>query len=588
MSPASDASATATAFRLDTRAAATATNPDKVWRRVRGKATDHAERQRLALGLLAREDLTEDQAAELAHLCAADAHRLLAALANHRFCTPGSMLAQAVESTLTGDALPVFLTQVADRARWAPAALLHQERGHLYGDQVPGIVATLIDAPTLARAAETLVDRYLQVAADPGSDHGSVYDRVPTLTGLTGPALTRLVQHAVTALYALHASPAVYASTDSTCGTPGNDPEPGLQRMLAEEHSTRLTMSLLGRPDLGEDHAVALVEAMTAAPTPRTDRAEWVRADFEWWGRYGRVLRDLHRLLEQRTLPVAAAARLVADPGWRHVLHDYGTRVAPEVYHQVLRERHVTWSDLLAETVAYPNILTVVVDAATRAPADLAADLLATLADPDTLDLPVDARIEIADAFTAATHLLGTPAWDQVYALWSHAHTLAADIPASDLPATFCDRVRGRFPTYLDPSVTPPEHRFAAWLAAQADPVLRAQVVALAWTPAQVRAAATDPSPQVRLAVLAHDLLSPALHARLLGDPDGRVRAQAVTQASDPDQVAAAATDSDPRVRLAVARHSQIPAEVLPDLVADPDPEVRAAVADRWTAALAR
>lgn len=67
---------------------------------------------------------------------------------------------------------------------------------------------------------------------------------------------------------------------------------------------------------------------------------------------------------------------------------------------------------------------------------------------------------------------------------------------------------------------------------------------------------------------------------------DGDLRSLAVSHLTDPETLAAAATDPHPSVRTAVALHSRVPTPVLANLVEDPDPEVAQTAADRFLTAL--
>lgn len=130
-------------------------------------------------------------------------------------------------------------------------------------------------------------------------------------------------------------------------------------------------------------------------------------------------------------------------------------------------------------------------------------------------------------------------------------------------------------------------------------------------TPADaVALLARDPDPKIRARVAARADLTPALFAELAGDPDETVRSRARMQPLprtwdqcdavfavrdlgvdhagpifephpelDPDWYAARARSEHPAMRRLAATHTRLPAELVELLAADPDPDVRQALA---------
>ena len=119
-------------------------------------------------------------------------------------------------------------------------------------------------------------------------------------------------------------------------------------------------------------------------------------------------------------------------------------------------------------------------------------------------------------------------------------------------------------------------------LAADPDPVVRTAVADMWWDrPVEVHIALlTDPEPAVRTAAALHRNLSVPveLHAACLADPATRAHV-ADRVPLTPELGMALATDPENEVRQAAARNPSLPAEAVARLVTDPDPGVRADVA---------
>lgn len=319
---------------------------------------------------------------------------------------------------------------------------------------------------------------------------------------------------------------------------------------------------LLARRDLPKaaslrlvQHAEAVVaDALAYAPPSQRD---WVRAS------------ATSRMLKRAPLTPDAAAYAFASEFFR-IGYDDINLTGPAIDaaliatadrpHRILVERALdNW------TTRSPQVLSILLSAVKDLyeRGDVSSDKKDHAVWSSSRRQPKDHETRIRGLIRAGLDHIGDPIWEQVYDLALSIDGVECDHGADHgaSVARFAAMVDAAALNYADDSATPAVHRFAEWASASDDPHLRRHSVSYCWERAQLLAAAADPSPLVRVEVLAHNLATMA-------------------------DVEAAAADPDADVRLAAAEHTLFNAHILSMLSHDPDQRVRNAVAGRVMDAL--
>lgn len=165
-------------------------------------------------------------------------------------------------------------------------------------------------------------------------------------------------------------------------------------------------------------------------------------------------------------------------------------------------------------------------------------------------------------------------------------HAAAGDVPGGTLAFFRAATERTGFHRRDEDGQTR-QDRILGLLAAHADGQVRAFVVPSLLHPDDLRIAAADPHPAVRLAVVEHPALPGDLAEDLVKDLDEQVRL-ALSAREDLSLAAyeALARDTFTPVRLAMARRDGLATETYQALARDPDPQVKQVIAERFMTAL--
>lgn len=310
---------------------------------------------------------------------------------------------------------------------------------------------------------------------------------------------------------------------------------------------------LLVRRDLPKRHSLTLVQhaetviADALAYTPPTQR-EWVRAS------------ATTRMLKRAPLTPAAAAHAFASDIFRISREDIilsgpaidaALTTTAQRPHRILVERALdNW------TTRSPEVLSILIAAVKNLSEQRAANG-AEDDDPYAFSRrpAKDDETRLRGLVRAGLDHIGTPVWEQVYDLVLTVPDRPADHGAA--VARFTAMVDAAALNFADDSATPALHRFAAWASASDDPHLRRHAVTYCWEHPQLLAAAADPAPLVRAAVLAHPMATAEDVAVATADPDADVRLAAVEHPlfDTASGIALLSHDPDERVRAAVAMH---------------------------------
>lgn len=505
-------------------------------------------RAQLLTGVAARPDLTAAHIETILDNLPQRGSRLLAALLANPVIETHPTLRERTAGALCVDDMFILVDTVPDPERYLP----HLLTLCLFGGSDKAVhmefLSTAFTPAQMEVAVHAILDQW-EHAVLTGAPHRAPASLTLDLDVVGASHVERLLNLVET------------ATADTTRPLPSGrtrrrpaDYETHINRLAVVE---QIICHLLVRPNLPAGASLRLVQhaeaivADTLAYTPPRQR-DWARAS------------ATSRMLRRAPLTPDAAAHAFASEFFRISYEDIALTgraidaaliATADNPHRILVERALNnWTTRSPEVLSV--LLSAVKDLAERTGEDEEDDHITygfSRRQPKTPELRMQGLVR-----SGLDHI-GSPIWEQVYDLALTTHGAPADHGTA--VARFASMVQAAAINYADESATPAVHRFAQWASASDDPHLRRHAVASCWEHPQLLAAAADPSPLVRVEVLAHTLATV-------------------------DDVEAAAADPDADVRLAAAEHTLFNARILSMLSHDPDERVRDAVAGRVMDAL--
>lgn len=508
-------------------------------------------RTRMFAGLATRPDLTSKHLAAIVKHTDRDHHTTLVTLLNNPTLRRSPKVWAAARDLINPDATPTLLHALHDPSEYLPDMLRVADQHSMFKD-LHDRLRDAFPAEQITAVLDTFIDGYL-IALDDPRTYAQPDTTIPGMTLLSEAQVTRLIETLCDHIDNLPEDTDPYsveASAYESC----------LSRLIARTDLTdpqghRLVDGLIRLAEIGDAHAEKWAE-------------ETGRADLG----YG-YARHITRTLTNGNLPQPARIRAL---------------LCPQI---VAMLRY----DNFARTGFTPD--TVLAAVRQGAPLSLLVDyFVLTVTSEDLTAFTTRLRAEGAAATNyghgvlsalahAGTDAIGTPGWDDLYALWLEAVPDTNDGCAQDQFANLVDR---RTVNWSDRSTRPVLHAFAAWASASDDPLLRRHAVAHIYDESQFIAALNDPDPAVRYEISAHPQVTEAVLGLLAADPDATVRWTVAGHEKATGEILHGLRDDPAQmVRLAVAEHRKTHSETLQAMAHDADAEVRTVVAQRVLDALA-